>query len=96
MTLIDKDAIYETLEREYKRTKGDTHSAFRECLNYICDAPTIDTTKIIKCVECIHQKDCHQQIRQRKPNMSGTGFDVSVPIKITSCSHGEHITTKQI
>lgn len=47
MRLIDAEALYDTLEREYKRTKGDTHSAFRECINYLCDAPTIDAVPMV-------------------------------------------------
>ena len=66
----------------------DNKAEFNLIIKYLRSA-----AEIINCSECKYQKDCHHQIRQRKLNAGGTGFEVSMPIKITSCSHGERITT---
>lgn len=92
---IDADALYEIFEREYKRTKGDTHSTFRECINYLCDAPTIDAVPVVRCGECIYAVWEKSEIKYCET--WGAKCDCPYEIALTAtdyCSYGAKMEDK--
>ena len=50
--LIDADALYDKVEQKYKVSSGRMHSGYREFLDMICDAPTVDAVEVVRCKDC--------------------------------------------
>lgn len=50
--LIDANALYDKVEQKYKVSSGRMHSGYREFLDMICDAPTVDAVEVVRCKDC--------------------------------------------
>lgn len=55
--LIDASALYDKVEQKYKVSHGIVHSGYREFLDMICDAPTMDDAKVVCCEDCQHWEE---------------------------------------
>ena len=47
MRLIDAEPLYDKLEDYYKSSCGKAHEMARNCLDAVCDMPTVDAAPVV-------------------------------------------------
>lgn len=65
--LIDANALYDKVEQKYKVSSGSIHSGYREFLDMICDAPTVDAVEAVRCKDCGYGGLCGAEIACNHP-----------------------------
>lgn len=95
--LIDANALYDKVEKKYKVSSGIVHSGYREVLDMICDAHTVDAVEVVRCKDCkwldpIKQECCGNIVTG---NEGGADFTINFE-ENDFCSFGERRTDEKV
>ncbi len=56
MRLIDADELYDKAETRYKNANTPFRQIYREFVDDIANAPTVDAVSVIRCKDCAHYR----------------------------------------